>query len=131
MSVSDIVKNFQAVRAEGFSFSCDFDEGKICMKLEGKVDIPNPDEVLLPVLLGLDREFVENRIAEVSFDIQSLEFINSSGIKVVLQLVMSILNRPESHRYRISFLHDPEKKYQKKSFNAMSFLAPNLISFVP
>ncbi len=131
MSVNDIAKNFQAVRAESFIFSCGIEEGKIRMKLEGKVDIPNPDEILLPVLLKLDAEFVENRVAEVQFDIQSLEFINSSGIKVILQLVMSILNHHEDQRYRISFLHEPEKKYQKKSFNAMSFLAPNLISFVP
>lgn len=131
MNYDFIVNNFEDVRNDSFHLSCSMEKGLVFVKLKGKVDIPNPDEVLLPALLRLDRVLVESRAEEVAFNIEELDFINSSGIKVVLQLVMNILNRQESQQYKISFYHNPESKYQKKSFNAISFLAPTLISFVP
>ena len=131
MNINDIIQNYDDVVSGSFRFSCGLVDGTVCMKLGGKVDIQNPDEVLLPVLLRLDKDFVASQVREVDFDIKELEFINSSGIKVVLQMVMSIVNRHESQQYKINFYHDPASSYQKKSFNAITFLAPNLITFIP
>ncbi|HPJ40303.1 MAG TPA: hypothetical protein PLT75_17820 [Spirochaetota bacterium] len=131
MNISDTIRSFNDVSGESFTLSCSIVDDRICLKLAGKVDIQNPDELLLPALLKLDKDFIESKVHEIGFNIKELEFINSSGIKVILQLVMGILNRHGDQQYKIIFYHNPESKYQKKSFNAISFLAPALISFVP
>ena len=131
MSAHEIVQEFTPVNAESFTFSCALDGEGVVVSLSGMVDIPNPDEHLLPSLISLDSSLSSHGIGTISFDIRALDFINSSGIKVLLQMLMKNLGRPENGRYRIVFLHDPNRKYQKKSFRSMSFLAPDLVSFNP
>lgn len=131
MNMHDIVKGFTPITTKGFTLSFAADGERVVVLLRGVVDVENPDELILPVLLKLDSELNENRVPWVSFDIRELEFINSSGIKAFLQMIMKNVSRPGSGQYRISFLHNPEKKFQKKSFTSITFLAPDLVSFTP
>ncbi len=131
MNIHDIVRGFAPVTTEGFTLSFAADGEQVVVLLRGVVDIENPDELILPALLKLDSELNKNSVPGVSFDIRELEFINSSGIKAFLQMIMKNVSRPDSGQYRISFLHNPEKTFQKKSFTSITFLAPDLVSFTP
>jgi hypothetical protein len=64
-----------------------------------------------------------NGVKEISVGFRDLEFMNSSCIKVFVTWLTRIESIAEDKRYRIRFLSDPNKSWQKRSLQALSCFA--------
>ena len=104
---------------------------KIELLIKGNIDIPNPDQIITPFFTKLDSEILRCKLKEISIDIKELDFINSSGIKILLKFVMNILRRTRDEQYNINFIYDQKVKSQKTRFNSILFLAPDIVKFIP
>jgi hypothetical protein len=61
-------------------------------------------------------------------NVQRLAFMSSSGFKDVLVWVMNVNAEPPRMRYRIRFVPDPKRGWQKRGFRALALMAPELVS---
>ena len=78
--------NISDIKKENFTISLEQDEKKITVIFSGKIDIPNPEVIITPFLKKIDSEAVTKRYESIYFNVCKLDFINSSGIKVILQI---------------------------------------------
>ena len=75
-------------------------------------------------LVALDNEATRLRASEVTVDFRALDFMNSGCFKhFVRWLAMA---KQESRPYRITFLSNPEMRWQKLSLRALTCFAPDL-----
>jgi len=121
--------NIKKINEKNISLSVKEDSSGMTAVIAGKIDMPNPDIIISPFFVSLDKEILNLRLEEVYLDTTKLEFINSSGIKSILQLVMNIIKRPENDQYKIIIQYDKNIAAQKTRFDAIAFLAPNIIRF--
>jgi hypothetical protein len=67
-------------------------------------------------------------VKEITVGFRDLEFMNSSCIKVFVTWLTRIEGVEENKRYRIRFLSDPNKSWQKRSLHALSCFAVGSIT---
>lgn len=119
------------INEKSFSLTVKNENNRIEIIFSGQIDIPNPEIIVTPFFTKLDSEIISANINEVYFNVSKLDFINSSGIKVILQYIMSIIRRPEKQQYNIIIKYNEGVESQKTRFNSILFLAPKIIRFVP
>jgi hypothetical protein len=71
---------------------------------------------------------LSRNMKEVTVGFRDLEFMNSSCIKVFVTWLTRIEGVSEDKRYRIRFLSDPNKSWQKRSLHALSCFAVGSIT---
>jgi hypothetical protein len=71
---------------------------------------------------------LSNNVKEITVGFRDLEFMNSSCIKVFVTWLTRIEGIAEDKRYRIRFLSDPNKSWQKRSLHALSCFAVGSIT---
>jgi hypothetical protein len=63
---------------------------------------------------------------EVVVDFRNCEFVNSSCLKAFIAWLDRIQKLPTAQRYRLRFLADEGKPWQRRSFQAIAALAGDL-----
>ena len=80
----------------------------------GKSNDRQPDKVLAPLFAGAF-ERVEKKKAPLELHFESLEHFNSSTITTLIQLIQEARGRGA----RLVVVFDPQRKWQKLSFDAL------------
>jgi hypothetical protein len=79
-------------------------------------------------LLGkLHGEAVRLEVREVTIDMRELEFMNSSCFKAFVSWLGELQDLDPGRQYRIRFLSDEQKHWQRRSLGALSCFAVDLI----
>ncbi len=79
-------------------------------------------------LLGkLHGEAVRLEVREVTIDMRELEFMNSSCFKAFVSWLGELQDLDPIRQYRIRFLSDEQKHWQRRSLGALSCFAVDLI----
>jgi hypothetical protein len=79
-------------------------------------------------LLGkLHGEAVRLEVREVIIDMRELEFMNSSCFKAFVSWLGELQDLDPGRQYRIRFLSDEQKHWQRRSLGALSCFAVDLI----
>ena len=79
-------------------------------------------------LLGkLHGEAVRLEVRTVTIDMRELEFMNSSCFKAFVSWLGELQDLDPGHQYRIRFLSDEQKHWQRRSLGALSCFAVDLI----
>lgn len=125
------MNQIQEINEKSFSMSLKKRDDRVEIIISGKIDTPDSNIFITPFLEKIDKEMVNNNISDIYFDVCKLHFINSSGIKVILQHVMNIIKRPVEQQYNIIFEYDETLEIQKTRFKSLLFIAPNIIKFLP
>jgi hypothetical protein len=95
--------------------------------MTGTADLRVQDQ-LSEFLVTIDKLCTEAGVAEVTVDVQKLEFMNSACFKAFVSWIGRLQDREEAHQYRIRFLSDPRMLWQRRSLHALSCFAADLIS---
>jgi hypothetical protein len=74
------------------------------------------------------RSSIDSRVGDAVVDVQRLAFMSSSCFKDVLVWIMNVNAEPPETRYRIRFVPDPKRGWQKRGFRALVLMAPELVS---
>jgi hypothetical protein len=79
-------------------------------------------------LLGkLHGEALRLAVREVTIDMRDLEFMNSSCFKAFVSWLGELQELAPGRQYRIRFLSDEQKHWQRRSLGALSCFAVDLI----
>ena len=110
-------------------FNADATEGNatLTVVLTGNADLNV--KVMLDHFLGAVHEHSQRQhIPEVEVDVRRLEFMNSSCLKCLVGWISRIQDSPPAEQYRVAFKSSPTMFWQRRSLQALSYLATDLVS---
>lgn len=95
---------------------------------EGKIDMLDPGMDIQPFILELHMQLLEKGVKQLSVDFTALTFMNSSGLKVMVNWIMKLKDAPAATRYRMVFVRNKDITWQGSSLPILQKLLPELIS---
>jgi hypothetical protein len=96
------------------------DHTGFAVAFRGTISTPQPSDVLFPFVQAVHAQLVAQDATEVAVDFLDLEFCNSSGFKSFIYWVEQIRAMPDEKRYRLRFISNGERKWQRTSLLALS-----------
>lgn len=114
-----------------FKFTEKYDENShpyAYVAFNGEIDMQDPDSSILPFFESIHNEIIKNEVKLIQLDFVPLKFLNSSGIKVLIKWVQSILVLPADKSYKVEILAKEDVAWQSNCLSLMSLLAPQLIT---
>jgi hypothetical protein len=114
---------------EGFSLTPNLEEKGIVVQFTGNGDMEAVDS-LGAYLKLVHRSAVELGVSRVAFDFSSLYFMNSSCFKAFVTLIDTV-SRTDPRAYAVCFLTNPRIHWQRRSLEALRYLAPRVVQVEP
>jgi len=114
---------------EGFALKPNLDDGTIVVQFTGNADMDAVDP-LGAYLKLVHRSAVDLKVSRVSFDLSTLYFMNSSCFKAFVSLI-DIVSRTDPRAYAVCFLTNPRIHWQRRSLEALRYLAPKVVEVQP
>lgn len=103
------------------------DGQRMRVQFRGTISTVDPAKVLNPFVDGVHEHVVRAGAKDVYVDFLDLEFCNSSGFKSFIYWIQKIQELPEGQRYKLRFMSNPARKWQRTSLLALSCYAVNAI----
>lgn len=103
------------------------EEQTLSLILTGAVDMRNPTSDILPYLIKVHDEVVKNKIKRINVDIKDLIYMNSSGIKILINWIMKINDEPRENYYCINFISNSDIAWQESTLPVLHKLFPDNI----
>ena len=119
--------NFDEISMDGTSLKVITQSKNIILKIDGHIELKEPDKIFDPFFENLHNKLLENKVKKITCDIKNLVFINSSGIKSLINWIMKLNDLEDSKKYKIIFLHNKNIPWQTTSLKNLCFLVPNFI----
>jgi hypothetical protein len=95
--------------------------------IEGNIDVIDPGKFITPYLLKI-HEYVTGRcLKEIFVDVRKLYFLNSSGVKALVEWLIKINDAKSDDQYQLNFIININLLWQEKSLNTLKILNPALI----
>ncbi|HOV14579.1 MAG TPA: hypothetical protein PK771_09870 [Spirochaetota bacterium] len=104
----------------------DVDEG-VELVFRGLVDDKDPELLLSNFFDEAHEKLVKYECKKVELNFRNLVFLNSSGIKVLIQWVTKDASLSSEKRYRYVMKINPNFHWQGNSCNMLKMLVPDLI----
>ncbi|MBN2444762.1 MAG: hypothetical protein JXJ04_25625 [Spirochaetales bacterium] len=93
--------------------------------ISGCINHPKPGNFMEPFIESVHSAIIEKGIKEIIVDITDLRFLNSAGIRELVDWVMKLNSLPEDKIYKIKFLCSSEHKWQESSMSTLIYLNPD------
>jgi hypothetical protein len=113
----------------GFSLTPNLDGNRIVIQFSGNGDMEAVDP-LGGYLKLVHKEAVELGVSSVAFDFSGLYFMNSSCFKAFVSLIDAV-QRTDPRAYAVRFLTNPRIHWQRRSLEALRYLAPKVVEVEP
>jgi len=94
----------------------------------GSINHPRPGEFLKPFIQEVHSEIIKKNIKEIKVDIKDLKFLNSAGIRELVDWIMQLNELPEEKKYKILFICSSEQKWQESSILTLMYLNSKYLS---
>ena len=104
----------------------DIDEG-VKAAFIGDIDSQDPDSLLMPFFEKINSKIINNNIKLVELDFLKLNFMNSSGTKVIIKWAQLSLILPEHKSYKFRILANSHVSWQVNSLKLLTMLSPDII----
>ena len=102
-------------------------EGNV-ISFSGSINHPRPQVFMEPFIEEVHDSILKNNIKEVDLNITQLRFLNSSGIREIVDWVLKMSKLPEDQKYKINFICSREHKWQESSISTLIYLNQNYTS---
>jgi hypothetical protein len=97
------------------------------VRMAGSISVAAPALVLGPFFADLHRLGVSEKLPELIIDVTQLAFVNSSAIRVFLDLASSLRREPPEARYVLRFRIDAAITWQRTNFGMLVTLAKDVV----
>lgn len=114
---------------EGFTLLPSLDDGGLVVQFSGNGDMSAVDP-LGAYLKLVHRSAIELKVSRVAFDFSNLYFMNSSCFKAFVSLIDAV-QRTDPRAYAVCFLTNPRIHWQRRSLEALRYLAPKVVEVTP
>jgi len=115
-----------SIKVQDFSATAELDHGKLLTTLVGNAD-QGVREALDDFLCKVHDEASSHSVHEVVVDLRSVEFMNSGCLKAFVTWIFVARELPSGARYKIVLLSHPDILWQRRSVQALSCVATDLV----
>lgn len=112
-----------------FTAEAQADGRGLAVRLSGTADL-NVKRQLDDFLSGIHEAALGLSATEVTLDLRTLEFMNSSCLKGLVTWISSVQDQTIDKRYRITFVSNPDLHWQRRSLHALSRIAGEIVSIL-
>jgi len=120
--------SIEPLELERVKISVQAHEDGIKVLLSGMIDMRDPSAEILPYLLEIHKGVIKNKIKKVWADFSDLTFMNSSGIKAIIQWLMKLKDLTGDDRYEIIILQNLDITWQASSLQVMQQLFKDFLT---
>lgn len=96
--------------------------------ISGCVNHPSPGTFIEPFISEVHNNVLKQKIKEVVVNITDLRFLNSAGIRELVDWVMKLNSLNDDEKYSIKFLCSSEFLWQESSMSTLVYLNPECTS---
>lgn len=96
--------------------------------MSGTITAREPMKTVQPFVEKIHAAAIGAGIKELTVDIRSLTFVNSSAIRVLINWVMLVKGESEPRRYRLQFVTSRAVTWQRTSLPTLQSLAPDVVT---
>ena len=97
------------------------------VKLVGEIDLEDPSVEIKPFLAKLHDSLIANGYKTCNVDVLQLSFMNSSGIKELVNWIMKVNVTPAEQRYKINLVYSKSITWQESSLPVLHKLHPDVV----
>ena len=95
--------------------------------MTGTITAREPTRTVQPFLEKVHALAIGSGVKELTVDVRTLTFVNSSAIRVFINWAMLVTGEPEARRYKIQFLTSRTVTWQRTSLPTLQSLAPDVV----
>jgi hypothetical protein len=99
--------------------------------ISGNIVQIKPELYMHDFFTELHQYVLEHEIKRVDVDITKLKFLNSAGIKVLIDWIILITELSEDNRYQLFFICDSKSFWQETSINTLAIIDSNIVNCMP
>lgn len=103
------------------------ENGETILAIEGDIDMRDTSIDFLPYLIMVHEILVKNNVRSIKLNLLNLTFMNSNGIKSLINWIMKMTELPDSNRYRININANTEIAWQESTLPVLQKLFPDYI----
>ncbi|MCK4798257.1 MAG: hypothetical protein KAT05_12825 [Spirochaetes bacterium] len=110
------------------------DEDGIMMQIEngiiyisGYIKCSNPGRIMKPFIKEVQDNILKNEIKSIKINISNIKYLNSSGIKEIVNWALKLDRLPDNQKYSITFLYNSEIAWQETFLSSLVCLNSDLI----
>lgn len=97
------------------------------VKLIGEIDLEDPSVEIKPFLAKLHDAIIAAGYKTVNVEVLQLSFMNSSGIKELVNWIMKVNVTPADQRYKINLIYSKSITWQESSLPVLHKLHPDVV----
>lgn len=95
--------------------------------ISGNIVQMKPELYMQDFFTELHQYVLEHKIKRVDVNITKLKFLNSAGIKVLIDWIILITELPEDEKYQLFFICDSKSFWQETSINTLAIIDSNIV----
>lgn len=121
------IYNIDAIKMENATASLENESNGLTLSLKGDIDMRDTSIEFLPYLMKVHDAVIRNSISGIRLDLSGLTFMNSNGIKSLINWVMKASEMPPDKRYKISIIANSNIAWQESTLPVLQKLFPDFI----
>ena len=119
--------NIDPVQIENSSASLEGDDSIIRLVLKGDIDMRDTSIEFLPYLIRVHEALLQNNAKNIFLDMLNLTFMNSNGIRSLINWIMKLNELPEDKKYTVHIIANNSIAWQESTLPVLKKLFPDSI----
>lgn len=95
--------------------------------VSGSIIQKNPELYMSSFFNKLHDYILERKLKFINVNITQLKFLNSSGIKIIVDWLVKVSNLPDENRYIINFICNKHSLWQDSSITTLKIIDDTII----
>lgn len=120
--------NIEPLHFENADASIENDKDGLCLVLSGDIDMRDTSLEFLPYLLKVHETLIQNKIKNIKLNLLNLTFMNSNGIKSLINWIMKLTELSEDIQYKIHIAANTDIAWQDSTLPVLKKLFPDFIT---
>jgi len=96
--------------------------------ISGYMDSLSPGDFMQPFIRELNKEIIKYKVKSITLNIIDLAFLNSAGIREIVDWILMLDTLPEEQRYSIHIIYSSRYLWQESSISTFVFLNTDFVS---
>lgn len=119
--------NIEPLQFENATASIENNTDGLMMILSGDIDMRDTTLEFLPYLLHIHDTLIQNNIKKIKLNLLNLTFMNSNGIKSLINWIMKLTELPDEKQYKVYIASNNSIAWQESTLPVLRKLFPDLI----
>jgi len=104
------------------------ESSQLAVRLGGHADLPEVVEAMSSLWMRVHARALDLKAPVVTVDLRPLEFMNSSCFRTFVVWLSHLSQSGEGERYRVRFLSDATRYWQRRGLQALSAFARDVVT---